>query len=176
MEELNTFEAGSAKKRFYRMHHHLFQMTSEAESGFEFLDHTADVQIHAWAKDLKTTFAEAAKAMFAYMTDLDLVQEDRTLRISLNGLHDLEAALFGFLDEWLYQFSAESNFVPFKIDVLDLKVDEDSGEVAIEAVGYGETFDLAKHTQGTEVKAITYSAMQIIETANKAEVFVIIDI
>ena len=44
------------------------------------------------------------------------------------------------------------------------------------AVGYGETFDLDKHPQGTEVKAITYSAMQIREAPNFCEVFVIIDI
>ena len=46
----------------------------------------------------------------------------------------------------------------------------------IEAMGFGETFDLQKHPQGTEVKAITYSAMQINENPNFAEVFVIIDI
>jgi SHS2 domain-containing protein len=35
---------------------------------------------------------------------------------------------------------------------------------------------LGKHPQGTEVKAITYSAMQINERENFAEVFLIIDI
>ena len=42
--------------------------------------------------------------------------------------------------------------------------------------GYGETFDLSKHPQGTEVKAITYSNMQVHDTDDKHEVFVIIDI
>lgn len=46
----------------------------------------------------------------------------------------------------------------------------------IEAIGYGETFDRKKHTQGTEVKAITYSNMQYHEKEGHAEVFVIIDI
>lgn len=40
----------------------------------------------------------------------------------------------------------------------------------------GETFDLNKHTQGTEVKAITYSNMQVHETPEKHEVYVILDI
>jgi SHS2 domain-containing protein len=46
----------------------------------------------------------------------------------------------------------------------------------IRAIGYGETFDLSKHPQGTEVKAITYSNMQVHDTDDKHEVYVIIDI
>lgn len=44
------------------------------------------------------------------------------------------------------------------------------------AVGFGETFDLSKHPQGTEVKAITYSAMEITEREDFAEIYVIVDI
>lgn len=40
----------------------------------------------------------------------------------------------------------------------------------------GETFDRQRHACGTEVKAITYSAMQINEGEGDAEVFVIVDI
>ena len=40
----------------------------------------------------------------------------------------------------------------------------------------GQKFDRAKHIQGTEVKAITYSAMQVIETEQQTDVYVIIDI
>jgi len=43
-------------------------------------------------------------------------------------------------------------------------------------MGLGETFELGKHPQGTEVKAITYSAMQILEKEEYSEIFVIVDI
>lgn len=46
----------------------------------------------------------------------------------------------------------------------------------ISSTGYGEPMNLSKHTQGTEVKAITYSNMQFHEKDNYAEVFVIVDI
>jgi len=45
------------------------------------------------------------------------------------------------------------------------------------AKAYGEEFSLDKHPQGTEVKAITYSNMQVYNGENgKYELFVIIDI
>ena len=40
----------------------------------------------------------------------------------------------------------------------------------------GDTFDQALHPQGTEIKAITYSNMQIHETPEKADLYVIVDI
>ena len=147
--------------------------------GYEFLDHTADVQIHSWGASLKEAFELSAVGMFAYITDLDLIEEQRTLRIEARG-HDLKSALFSFLDEWLYAFSAETFFVPFKVEILEFNRRNDGengdGNVEIRAIGFGETFDLNKHSQGTEVKAITYSAMQIRETEKAAEVFVIVDI
>ena len=103
----------------------------------------------------------------------------------------MESVLYNFLDEWLFNFNADPFFVPFKIEITKFnrrKVQNTSSEQAeensivndetieIEAIGFGETFDLQKHPQGTEVKAITYSAMQINEKPNFAEVFVIIDI
>ncbi len=42
----------------------------------------------------------------------------------------------------------------------------------------GEKFDRQRHASGTEIKAITYSAMQVTERTEEgdAEVFVIVDI
>ena len=104
----------------------------------------------------------------------------------------MESVLYNFLDEWLFNFNADPFFVPFKIEITKFKRRSNTADAShdekppdntdneddfeIEAMGFGETFDLQKHPQGTEVKAITYSAMQINENPNFAEVFVIIDI
>ena len=117
--------------------------------------------------------------MFGYMTELDTVEECYSHTIESTG-HDLQSALYNFLDEWLFCFSADPFFIPFKIEILEFTRNqtEEEGEedISIKAVGFGETFSLEKHPQGTEVKAITYSAMQINQSVNTCEVFVIIDI
>ena len=41
---------------------------------------------------------------------------------------------------------------------------------------WGDVFDRNTHASGTEIKAITYSAMQIYEESNKSDVYVIVDI
>ena len=75
-------------------------------------------------------------------------------------------------------FNKESFFIPVDIELTELEnsKNEHEEEIVIKAVGFGETFSLDKHPQGTEVKAITYSAMQIIERPNFCETYVIIDI
>ncbi|XP_036302329.1 protein archease isoform X2 [Pipistrellus kuhlii] len=107
---------------------------------YEYLDHTADVQLHAWGDTLEEAFEQCAMAMFGYMTDIDTVEPLQAIEVETQG-DDLQSLLFHFLDEWLYKFSADEFFIP----------------------------------RGTEVKAITYSAMQVY-TEEKPEVFVIIDI
>ena len=85
----------------------------------------------------------------------------------------------------LFVFSADPFFIPFKIEITEFVRpgadaasggDDTDGLVSITARGFGETFQLGKHPQGTEVKAITYSAMQINERDGFAEIFLIIDI
>jgi len=70
--------------------------------------------------------------------------------------HDLPSLLYNLLDEFLYQFSTEFTIVK-EVEITEL----DLAAFRIKAVGRGETFDLDKHPQGTEVKAITYSNMQL---------------
>ena len=109
--------------------------------------------------------------MFGYMTDLNTVDIDDEQEITAEG-HDMESLLFQFLDEFLFLFSAEPFLICKEVEILEF----DRDNFKIRAVGRGEPFDLEKHPQGTEVKAITYSNMQIHDNEERHDVFVIIDI
>lgn len=138
---------------------------------YEYLDHTADVQLHAWGDNLKEAFEQVATAMFGYMTDLCTVDIVRVEEITAEG-DDMLGLLFHFLDELLFLMCADPYFIVKEVEILQF----DRENFKIRAVGKGEEFDLSKHPQGTEVKAITYSNMQIHDTEDKHEVYVIIDI
>ncbi|KAL7876986.1 hypothetical protein SRHO_G00036290 [Serrasalmus rhombeus] len=137
---------------------------------YEYLDHTADVQLHSWGDSLEEAFEQCAMAMFGYMTDTETVEPIDTMEVESEG-EDLESLLFHFLDDWLFKFSADAFFIPREVKVLHL----DRTRFRIRSIGWGEEFNLSKHPQGTEVKAITYSAMQIRDD-QKPEILVIIDI
>ncbi|XP_056651272.1 protein archease isoform X2 [Monodelphis domestica] len=78
---------------------------------YEYLDHTADVQLHAWGDTLEEAFEQCAMAMFGYMTDTGTVEPLQTVEVQAEG-DDLQSLLFHFLDEWLYKFSANEFFIP----------------------------------------------------------------
>lgn len=130
-------------------------------------------RLHAWGESLTEAFEQCAMAMFGYMTDMDYVTVKTCLQIEVKA-DDLDGLLYRFLDELLFLFSAEPFLICRRVEITKF----DRNRFEIECRCYGEPFDLAKHPQGTEVKAITYSAMQIVQKpADKHyEIFVIIDI
>lgn len=131
-------------------------------------------RIHAWGDTLKEAFEQSGIAMYGYMTELPTVEIKQVEEIEATG-DDLENLLFHFLDELLFLFSCEPNLICNNLDITEFITD---GEFKIKCKCYGEEFQLGKHPQGTEVKAITYSAMQIVNEPhnNRFELFVIIDI
>lgn len=139
--------------------------------GWEYLDHTADVQVHSWGSDLREAFGSAIVGMFAYMVDIEEISDELEMDIVCDG-HDVYSMLFNIMDECLYVFHTES-FVMKHIAFTIF----DTDNYRISATARGGKFDATRHSQGTEVKAITYSNMQIVQkNKGKAETFVIVDI
>ena len=83
------------------------------------LDHTADVQLHAWGASLEEAFESVAVAMFNYMTDVSRVQinEEQTITLELEEA-DREKLLFVFLDDLLYHFLEEERLVCADVQIV----------------------------------------------------------
>uniref|UniRef100_A0A7S3ECL9 Archease domain-containing protein n=1 Tax=Rhodosorus marinus TaxID=101924 RepID=A0A7S3ECL9_9RHOD len=146
-----------------------------SEGGFVFEDHPADVIIHAWASTIEGAFCACARGMSAYMTDLASVEETVSKRISAAGTGDERSALEGLLDACLLRFMLDG-VVTKNVFNLDLKVDPKLQLWEVSADSSGDTFDPKKHSQGTEVKAITKSNTTVVRGKTRVDVYVIVDI
>jgi SHS2 domain-containing protein len=89
----------------------------------------------------------------------------------------MQSLLFAFLDELLFLFHTESLVVrQLRLRKLNRGGNSDPEHPwALTASASGSRFVPGTHEPGTEVKAITYSAMQILER-ERADVYVIVDI
>jgi SHS2 domain-containing protein len=155
--------------------------------------------LRAGGETCEVAFAQCALGLMGYMTDPDKVEIDASCeRVVEASGHDALSLLYNFLNEVLSVFTEDYVImrecvveelvfsVPLDRPVTagDGADDEEgagaagsSGAAPREAGGScrvrarlrGEAFDLAKHPQGTEVKAITYSNMQILPPQPESE-------
>ncbi|KAL3777055.1 hypothetical protein ACHAWO_001919 [Cyclotella atomus] len=150
--------------------------TAPPNAQYEYLNHPADILLHAWGDNFISSLRNLACAMFGCITSLSSVSTDAHQseefgrNIAARG-HDTRSLVYAFLDEWLFNFH-ETGFIPKDIDIIDY----DPHTFMISSKGTGEVLDLTRHPRGMEVKAITYSAMKVKETDGRCDVYVVVDI
>jgi len=120
---------------------------------FEIVDHTADVGIIAYGANMNQAFANAARALFSLITELDDVAEVLHRDIELTA-SDEESLLVGWLNELIYLFDVE-NIIFKKFDITQLD------NTRLKARSYGEKVDSSKHKLKTGVKAATYHMLKV---------------
>ncbi|KAK6047926.1 hypothetical protein COOONC_14569 [Cooperia oncophora] len=149
----------------------MMEGTSDGLSGYQYLEHPADVQVHSWGPDLASALAQAVTATYGYMTDLELVEEQFSMFYTAKA-NDMQGLVCAIMEEALCGFQSEPFFVGRRVIVEKLDLETWSAEFQV----FGECFDLEKHTQLTDVKAITYSNMQIHQKDDRCDIYVILDI
>ena len=137
------------------------------EKDFEIVDHTADVGIIAYGADMSQAFANAARALFSLITELDSVREVFYRDIELTA-SDQESLLVEWLNELIYLFDAE-RVVFSRFDITELN------DTRLKARSYGEKVDSSKHKLKTGVKAATYHMLKV-DQADGGKVQVLFDI
>ena len=120
---------------------------------FEIVNHTADVGIIAYGADVNQAFANAAKALFSLITELDNVEEVLHRDIELTA-PDQESLLVEWLNELIYLFDTE-NIIFNRFDITGLT------KTRLKARSYGEKVDSSKHRLKTGVKAATYHMLKV---------------
>jgi SHS2 domain-containing protein len=123
------------------------------DKDFEFIDHTADVGIIAYGASLSQAFANAARALFSLITELDDIKEvlHRDIKVTAT---DEESLLVAWLNELIYLFDAE-NILFKRFDIIQLN------NTKLRARSYGEKVDSSRHKLKIGVKAATYHMLKV---------------
>lgn len=133
---------------------------------FRILEHTADIGFEALGATREEVFANAARALFHIIVELDSVELRQTVNLRVEGA-DPPSLLVNWLSELLYLQDTEGwLFREFTINSLSDK--------SLAAVARGEKADAARHQLKLLVKAITYHQLELQPTATgwRAQVYV----
>ena len=142
------------------------------EKGFEFLEHTADVYIAAYGRNLAEAFENAATAMLEVMTELGKVAPEIEDNVEVEG-EDEYSLLYSWLEAILIRIEVNQMlYSKFKI----VSIEETRDGLRLKAKIWGEPFNPEKHPQKVGVKAITYHRMEIIKEADHVVAKFILDI
>lgn len=120
---------------------------------FRFIDHTGDIGVVVYGRDLPELFRHAAQAFFQIITEPAKIQERESHKISLecNGREEL---LVTWLNEFLFLF--ETKGLLFSRFDLQIK----NGQ-SLDAIVWGEEYAEGHHPIKTVIKAVTFHQLEI---------------
>jgi SHS2 domain-containing protein len=131
---------------------------------FEEIDHTADIAIRVWGRDLAELFANAAYGMAYQLADLDGVTCTVQRALTLEAF-DVETLLVAWLGELLYLGERDGCvFVSFDIAEITPK--------KLNATARGGE----PHGRRSHIKAVTFSGLEVQQTDDGYETTVVFDV
>ncbi len=147
---------------------------------YEPLDITGDVGLKAYGKTVDEVFINAAVGMYSLITNLNLIQEKKTINISVEN-SSIEELFVSWLNELIFHFDTYG-FIGKRIEIKSSEFGVQSLEkhstltYKLSAKIYGEDFDSTRHESKLLIKAATYHKLRIEKINDIYEAEVIFDI
>lgn len=138
-------------------------------TGYKLLDHTSEIGFEATGATLGDAFANAGKAVFEIMTDVDRLSTDTDTSFTVES-ENLEALLFDFVDELIYLSQADG----LLLGLFDVTIDETVDGYRLECTGTGQEIQADMRLQ--EIKAPTYSDIVVEEQADGWRLRMFVDV
>jgi SHS2 domain-containing protein len=130
----------------------------QEEHRYRYIEHPSDVGFEAFGSSLEELYANAALAMYSFMTDVAAIAatEERAVTVEAEDLYSL---MFDWLDELLFLFEAEF------LVMTDFEIAVDVSTFSITGTCRGGKFDPEQHEAGIIIKAVTYNMMEVKKNA-----------
>ena len=131
---------------------------------FEEIDHTADLAIRVYGRDMSELFANAAHGMFALMAEPSVEEPAREREVSLEAT-DYEGLLVDWLNELIYLHEVEGEtYSQFAIKTLS------PTELKAQVTG-GPTKNKTK-----AIKAATFHELEVVKTDKGYQATIVFDV
>lgn len=168
---------------------------------YEPLDITGDVGLKAYGKTVDEVFINAAVGMYSLITNLNLIQEKKTINISVEN-SSIEELFVSWLNELIFHFDTYG-FIGKRISITEITpslsprrirlsaetLPPRGGELGgwtnqpagmqvctLKAAVSGEEFDTERHERKLLIKAATYHKLKIEKVGDIWQAEVIFDI
>ena len=143
----------------------MMKAINENMKKYEFIEHTADIGVRAYGKNLSEAFENVAVGMFDIISDTSKIDRTGEYRIDLEA-DNIEQLLVDWLSELLYIHETKNVL----LSGFNIELDKNK----LRARVYGEELDKRKHPIKNEIKAVTYHILEVNE--KKGYVQVLFDI
>ena len=122
---------------------------------YRLLDHTADVIVAVDSTTLEGLLADAGRALFAVMLDVDAVRPAVRREFSVQGGDEGEL-LYDFLEELLVYKDADA----LAFSRFDVRVSRGDGQLRADVVAHGERIR-PEHNPRSDVKAVSWHGFRV---------------
>lgn len=130
-------------------------MKSFVPHGYRYLEHITDAYVEAYGSSLSEAFDQSGRALVNLMFDIEKANGLFPVTISAEGTDELEL-LYNWLEAVLLTVVVEGQIM----SEFDIRINLDS-MLRLEASTMTESIDMIKHAYKTEVKGVTYHAMEV---------------
>lgn len=119
---------------------------------WEHFEHEADIGVRGIGTTLNSAFEQAALALNAIITDLELIEAHEMVEINCDE-EDVPLLLADWLNALIFQTATRKLlFSRFEVDINDSH---------LTASAWGEPINIEKHHPAVEIKGATYTALAV---------------
>lgn len=132
------------------------------------IDHTADIGLHVFGKDLAELFTTAAHALSDIMIEGRPVKTNQSLSLRVVGL-DWPDLMVNWIRELLYLWSGKDLLV-CKTNIRKIEPHMLDAEIIV------DPFNPKRHSVKAEIKAVTYHQIEVGQKESGWEAKIILDV
>ena len=139
---------------------------------YKYIEHVADLKFQAFGKSLEEAFANAAIALYDFVTKTEQIESKIEEKIEIES-EDNKSLLYDFLEHFLFLIDTKQFLLH---EIKEIKITRMNHEkLKLTATAAGDTVD-GKYEIGGDVKAVTYNDMFIKKQDDHYVVQVLMDI